>query len=239
MYSLLIIEDEIKSAELLEVMIGKLFTNINIIGKAQNVTEAINLIQNKKPQIVFLDINLNLECGFEILQKTNQEEYVFIVVSAYDDYTLQALKNSAIDYLLKPFDFDELKTAINKAISRIHQKSILKKDNFNISKLPISTLDGTFFIEIDEIIYIKADTSYSEFFLKDGTQIIASKGLSNFENVLENHHFYRIHKSYMVNLNHIIKYQKGRNGSFVMIDNSVIPIAENKKQEVLKILEFI
>ncbi len=239
MFSLLIVEDELKSAELLELMISKLYIDIEIIGKAQTVSDAVDLIQNKKPQIVFLDINLRSESGFEILKKTNQEEYEFIVVSAYDEYTLQALKNSAIDYILKPFDYDELKIAINKAINRIHQKSSLKKVNFNLSKLPISTADGTLFVEINDIIYIKADASYSEFYIKDGTKIIASKGLSNFESVLENHYFYRIHKSFMVNLKHIIKYQKGRNGSLVMIDNSVIPIAENKKQEVLKILEFI
>jgi two-component system LytT family response regulator len=239
MYSLLIIEDEVKSAELLEIMISRLFTDINIIGKVQNVKDAVDIIQSKKPQIILLDINLNSESGFEILKKTNPDEYEFIVVSAYDNYTLQALKNSAIDYILKPFDFDELKLAINKAINRIHEKSFLKKEKINVNKLPISTIDGTLFIEIENIIYIKADTSYSEFFLKDGAKIIASKSLSNYESILENHHFYRVHKSYMVNLKHIIKYLKGRNGSLVMVDNSVIPIAENKKQEVLKTLEFI
>lgn len=239
MYSLLIVEDEIKSAELLEVMINKLYTNINIIGKAQNISEAVDIIKNKGPQIVFLDINLNSESGFEILKRTNQDEYEFIVVSAYDDYTLQALKNSAIDYILKPYDNNELKAAINKAINRIHQKDIIRKERFNFNKLPISTIDGTLFIETENIIYIKADSSYSEFYLKDGTKIIASKGLSNFEALLENHHFYRVHKSYLINLKHIIKYQKGRCGSLVMIDNSVVPIAENKKHDVLKTLEFI
>jgi len=241
MIKTLIVEDNKKSAELLKSYISNLFNDLELIGIANNLNEAVNLIFQERPSLVFLDINLQEESGFDVLKKTNAEEYEIIITTAYSEYTLQAIKNSAIDYILKPYDVEELKNAVNKARKQIElKKSPHNQQNTQTDKLDdrvfISTTEGLIFIKIDEIVCISADSSYSEFHLVNGSKVVSSKRLSIYEEMLKNRLFVRVHKSYLINLKHVKKYQRGRGGYLCMTNGLIIKVGDSKKDEILKYL---
>lgn len=239
MIKALIIEDNRKSAELLKGYIDNLFSDIAIIGIASTVDEAVALIYDNKPSLVFLDINLQLESGFDVLKKTNNDDYEVIVTTAYSEYSLQAIKNSAIDYILKPYELEELKSAVNKARKQLDLKQLTRNNPSSQSvklddRIFIPTLDGLIFVVIDEIVCIVADSCYSEFHMTNGVKIVSSKGLTVYEEILKNRLFLRVHKSYLINLKHIKKYQRGRGGAVTMANGKIIKVGESKKDELLK-----
>jgi len=241
MIKTLIVEDNKKSAELLKSYISNLFNDLELIGIANNLDEAVNLIFQERPSLVFLDINLQQESGFDVLKKTNAEEYEIIITTAYSEYTLQAIKNSAIDYILKPYDIEELKNAVSKARKQIElKKSPQNQQNIQTDKLDdrvfISTTEGLIFIKIDEIVFISADSNYSEFHLVNGSKVVSSKRLSIYEEMLKNRLFVRVHKSYLINLKHVKKYQRGRGGYLCMTNGLIIKVGDSKKDEILKYL---
>lgn len=241
MIKALIIEDNKKSAELLKGYVVNLFSDVEIIGIANTVDEAVGLIYENRPSLVFLDINLQLESGFDVLKKTNNDDYEVIVTTAYSEYSLQAIKNSAVDYILKPYDVAEVKNAISKARKQLELKQLSRNvPNNQHEKLDdrifISTQDGLIFVIVDEIVCVAADSSYSEFYMTNGSRIISSKGLSVYEEILKNRFFIRVHKSYLINLKHIKKYQRGRSGCLTMVNGMVIKVGDSKKDELLKYL---
>lgn len=241
MIKALIVEDNNKSAELLKGYIVNLFNDVEIVGVANTVGDAVALIYENKPSLIFLDINLKLESGFDIIKKTNNDDYEVIVTTAYSEYSLQAIKNSAIDYILKPYDVEELKCAVGKARKQIELKQLSKSVPSNQperldDRIFIPTLDGLIFVIIDEIVCIAADSSYSEFHMANGTRIVSSKGLSAYEDILKNRLFIRVHKSYLINLKHVKKYQRGRSGCLTMVNGMVIKVGDSKKDELLKYL---
>jgi two-component system LytT family response regulator len=239
MIKALIVEDNSKSAELLKNYLCCLFSDMELIGIANDVESAVNLIYTERPSLVFLDVNLQAESGFDVLRRTNTDEFVVIVTTAYSEYSLQAIKNSAIDYILKPYDVEELKVAVNKARKQIELKRT-SQNPLNNDKLDdrifISTVDGLIFIKIDEVVCIAADTSYSEFYLADGKRIVSSKSISVYEEYLKNRLFVRVHKSYLINLKYIKSYQRGRGGHVCMSNGMHIKVGESKKDELLKYL---
>jgi two-component system, LytTR family, response regulator len=241
MIKTIIIEDNYKSSELLESHIANLFNDLKVVGCAENIDDALKLIYNEKPDLIFLDINLNTECGFDILNKTNTDEFEIIITTSYSDYAIQAIKNSAIDFILKPYEIEELKSAVNKAKKKIALKrSVLNVTNtINdklIDRIFISTINELIFIKIDEIIFVEGDSSYSEFNMIDGSKVVSSKRLAIYEELLKNHLFVRVHKSYLVNLKYIKKYQRGRGGYLSMTNGKSIKVSENKKEELMKFL---
>ncbi len=239
MIKALIIEDVKKTAELLKAMLNKLFNDLEIVGIANNVKEGVNLIHQLKPEIVFLDINLNKEIGFDVLKQTNPENYEIIVTTAHSEHAIQSIKEAAIDFLLKPYGFEELRTAVKKALKKIDLKNQLKqKTNISneINKLYVPTIEGLIFIDIAQIIFMRANEGYTEIKLLDNSRIVSSKRLIYYGEILSNKHFLRVHKSYIINLKFINKYQKGRRGCLTMVDNTIIPIAENKKSMLMNIL---
>lgn len=241
MIKTLIVEDNKKSAELLVNYISNLFSELEIVGVAKNVEEAVSLIYQHKPRIVFLDINLQEESGFDVLKRTNSDEYEVIVTTAYSEYSLQAIKASAVDYILKPYDVEELKNAVKKAKAQLELKNG-KKENIDSQSLDdrifIPTLDGLIFLMIDDIICVTADSSYSEFHTTDGKKTISSKRLSVYEDLLSPKLFVRVHKSSLVNLKHVKKYYRGRGGYLCMSNGMVINVGESKKDELLKYLKM-
>lgn len=236
MYKALIIEDEINSANVLKEMVTSIFNDIHVIGIANNRDEAIKMVHKCKPNIVFLDINLGAQSGFEVLKATNTEAFEVIVITAHSEYAIEAIKNSAVDYILKPFDFEELKEAINKAKEKLEVKQentqALEK---NADKITITNTDGIKFININDIIYIKADSCYSEFYLQNNEKEVSTKSLAYYEKLLCNHFFMRTHKSYIVNLKYVKGYSKGRSGVLYLSNGEELPISESKKQELIKI----
>ena len=241
MIKTLIVEDNRKSAELLSSYISNLFTDMQVIGIASNVDDAVTLIYKEKPSVVFLDINLQQEIGFDVLKRTNAEEYEVIVTTAFSEYSLQAIKASAVDYILKPYDVEELKNAVKKARNQLDLKRTPKSlhDTETLDdRIFVSTLEGLIFIMIDDIVCVSADASYSEFYTKDGKKVVSSKGLSNYEEILKPHLFLRVHKSYLVNLRHVVRYQRGRGGYLCLSNGMTVKDGESKKDELLKHLKI-
>jgi two-component system LytT family response regulator len=239
MIKTLIVEDNKKSAELLVSYISNLFCDLDVIGVAKNVEEAVSLIYREKPSIVFLDINLQEESGFDVLKQTNSDEYEVIITTAYSEYSLQAIKASAVDYILKPYDVEELKGAVKKAKNQLELKNG-KRDQPDSQILDdrvfISTLDGLIFLLIDDIVCISADSSYSEFHTVEGKKVVSSKSLSVYEDLLRSKLFVRVHKSSLVNLKHVKKYHRGRGGYLIMSNGMSVNVGESKKDELLRYL---
>jgi two-component system LytT family response regulator len=242
MIKVVIVEDVAKSADLLKNMIASLFdeNDVNTIGCASNIQSAVEIIQKEKPQLIFLDINLGNEIGFEILKHTNPDNFEIIVTTAHSEHALQAIKCSVADFLLKPYNFEDLRTAIAKAKERLSLKNLKKTPQLinavDSGKISISTQDGLKLIPVAEIVYVEADSNYSEFHMINKTKVVSSKSLIVYEEMLQNQNFLRTHKSYLVNMKHIVEYQKGSGGRIFMCNGAWLPVSRQKKQDVLDFL---
>lgn len=198
MITAVIVEDERLSAELLNNMLKDHCPELTIIGMAHEVEDAINLISDKKPDLVFLDIEMQTGTGFDVLQRLKNRSFKVIFTTAYDHYALKAIKFSAVDYLLKPIDILELKEAVSKIDSKIESKSEAKLDllmrnllqtkqeDFSIS---LSTLEGIEFVPIKSIIHLEANGPYTHFYFKDRMKLMISKNLKEYEMMLSEHGF--------------------------------------------------
>ncbi|MDR7131789.1 two-component system LytT family response regulator [Algoriphagus sp. 4150] len=239
----IIIEDEVRSRELLHALVTSHCSEIEVIASTGTVNEAIALIKAHEPDILFLDIELQTGTGFEILQQINGLSPAVIFTTAYEHYAIRAIKFSAVDYLLKPIDVDELKEAVTKVASRPtedHQRMLSSLlQNLHELKpqgkptLTLSLSNELEFIPIDEIIRIEAAGAYSTFYLVDGRKIIVSKNLKEYEMLLCSHFFMRIHNSHIINLNKIQRMLKTDGGYAVMSDGFPVIISPKKKDEFL------
>jgi two-component system LytT family response regulator len=239
----IIVDDEQKSQENLQGIIQEFVEEISVVACCKNVAEAIEAVKVHKPDIVFLDIQMKGETGFDLLSKIDKIDFEIIFVTAYSEYAIKAIKFSAIDYLLKPIDIEELKMAIGKVAQRRTGKILkrlgilqdhLSNAGHDNSKIALPTSDGLFFIRIQEIIYCQASSSYTIFFTTDGKQHVVCRTLKEYEELLVDHNFFRIHHSYLVNLNMIKKYVKG-DGGYVILNNDVsLDVSKRKKIDFLK-----
>ncbi|MFY8090191.1 MAG: LytR/AlgR family response regulator transcription factor [Chitinophagaceae bacterium] len=242
----IIVDDELGNIETLTSIITKYCKNIVLCGTATTNEAAEKLIFEVKPQLAFLDIQLQNETTFQLLQNLSTINFEIIFITAYNQFAINAIKFSAIDYLLKPINIDDLKLAVSKAIISIESKDAFSKINNLISNLSITqpglkkigiiTYEGMSFVEIDNIIRLKAEGSYTKFYLKNGTVELTSKNLKEYEDILPKHQFCRIHNSHLINLNFIKKYQKGRGGFVVMEDDTEIEVSHRKKTEFLQMI---
>ncbi len=244
----LIIDDENKSRRLLETLLKDFCPEISTIFQATDLINGISVIENEAPELVFLDIEMPKHSGLEILSFFDNKEVNFqiIFVTAYNQYALEAFKLSAVDYLLKPVDIDELKTAVEKAINTIQNKSInnqfedLKKafKQLSLNKLTIEVSNGILFVSHDEIYFLEADGMYTKIHLKENKTELVSKPLKHFVSQLENKViFYKPHRSYLINLKHIKSFSK-KDGFHLTMDNGkTIPIAKDKKKEFLLLIQ--
>lgn len=240
MFKVLIVEDLSNAAELLKNMLFNLFDDIQIIDIVDNVKDAAEKIYEKQTDIVFLDINLGEENGFEVLSKTNQDRFEVIITTAHAEYALKAIQNAAIDFILKPYDSQDIIRAVNRAKKnlKLKNKSAINVNDEFSPKLAISNIEGIQFIEKKRILYLKADCGYSEIKLEDLSCIVVSKPLSHFETKLEPDVFFRVHKSYLVNLQFIKKYIKGKTGYIEMCDGYQVPISIEKKKKLFDLLQL-
>jgi len=237
--SCVIIDDEFKVRELIKNIVEDNFLDIDIVGTAQSVLSGLKLINEKKPQLIFLDIELADGTGFDILENIEQTNIKIIFISAFNDYAIKAFKYSAVDYILKPINILEFIKSVNKAISSIEEKA-----NYNIlmenihadfpSKLALLVKEGIEYVDTEEIIYIVGDGRYSAIYLTNGKKYIESKVLSYFEEVLNNLLFFRIHKSYLINLKHVKAYKRTSGGQVIMSDDSAFNVSRAKKDIFLK-----
>ncbi len=244
MIKTIIIDDEKKACFYLKKLLEKNFSNIKVCGISHNIADAEKQIINHNPDLIFLDIEMPNGSGFKLLEKLDSNAISFQIVftTAYDKYAIKAIKYSALDYLLKPIDTDELQAAVERAVNKknivVNQKQIeillrnYSLSNKHFSKIAIPNNNGYKFLSPNDIYLIEADGSYSVISLTNEEKIIASKNLKYFENLLDNNIFIRIHRNYIINLNHVSEYIKGDILQIIFFNNKVVEVAYRRKKEV-------
>ncbi|MEO7308546.1 MAG: LytTR family DNA-binding domain-containing protein [Ferruginibacter sp.] len=247
--SALIIDDEFQSRKLVAKMLSLFFPEISIVNEAATIHEAVTAIKTHAPQLVFLDIQLHQENGFDLLDKIADPDFGLIFITAYNEFAIKAFRYNALDYLMKPLDTEEFQAAVIKALKQIslaHKNSaeqigLLKQQWDNPKKLPdrvvIPTTEGYMVIPVQDIFYCHANSNYTEFYLTDKTKLISSYTMGQYEEILSDHNFFRIHRSYMVNLAYIKMYKKGDGGTVVMNDGQEIEVSRSNKGAFMKLFK--
>jgi two-component system, LytTR family, response regulator len=246
-YKAIIIDDELRARTLLSAMVKEYAPNIAVVAECEDLPNGVKAIKKHKPDLIFLDIEMPGHSGLELLDFFNEEEIDFKIIftTAYSEYAIKAFKLSAIDYILKPIDAGELQLGIKKfeksrttlADLNVLRHNIQNSDSKRIA-LPIGS--SVRFIDLDTVLYFKADSSYTELFFADETKLVASRTLKNFEDVLDkNFAFFRCHKSYIVNTNFITDYTKGDGGYLSMKNNISIPISSEKTSELFEKMKLV
>jgi two-component system LytT family response regulator len=240
-----IIDDEKDSRQILANYLQKYCTDIKVCGFGESVSTGIDAIREHKPDIVFLDIEMPYGNGFDLLDKIGNIDFETIFVTAFDNYAIQALNQSAAYYLLKPIDIEEL----IKAVDKIRQERVKENyqqharvliDNIKIpsqQKIMLPTLEGFEIVPVNSIIYCEAADNFTRFHFDSGTPLLICRTLKYFEDVLQEHRFLRIHRSYLINPDFVIRYSKGKGGYVTMKNQQELEISPNKKKEFLDLFQ--
>ena len=234
----IIVEDEETSREILRNYLVKYCPNVTLTGEASNVEEALALIRNNELDLVFLDVEMPYGNAFDLLDKVGDRQFETVFVTAYNHYAMDALNAHASYYLLKPISIDKLIEAVDyvseiKNKENLLQNSVLTPLNSQVSgKITIPLQQGFEVLEIADILYCQADDNYTHIFLKQGKKLV-SKTLKYFEDLLAENGFARVHKSYLVNVNCIVEYRKGKGGSVVLSSGKQIMVSPARKKDLL------
>lgn len=245
MIKALIIDDEIAAANVLQLMIERHIPAITDIRIATRIAEAENLVRVFEPHVVFQDIVMPEKNGFEFLSGLTHIGFDIIFTTAYNEYAIKAIRFSALDYLLKPINADELKAAVERFFAKRNQQMLseslvknlisnLEKKNEREFKLALPTVNGAIFFSTAEIIRLEGEGNYTQFFLSGNRKYLSSKTMKEYEDILVQHRFIRIHKSHLVNRAFIDRYR--HEGSVLMKDNTVLPVSRQRKSEVAAVL---
>jgi two-component system LytT family response regulator len=234
----ILVEDEENSKEILRNYLSKYCPNVQLMGEASNVDEALVLIRNHDLDLVFLDVEMPYGNAFDLLDKVGDRRFETIFVTAYNHYAMDALNAHASFYLLKPISIDKLIEAVDyvteiKEKENSLQNTVLRPMKAQVTgKITIPLQNGFEVLQIEDILYCQADDNYTNIFLKDKKRLV-SKTLKYFEEVLNGSGFARVHKSYLVNVNAITEYKKGKGGSLVLSNGKQIMVSPSKKKELL------
>lgn len=237
-----LIDDEVNNLENLQYLLQQHCSGVEIAGRASSADEGIQLIKEVDPDLVLLDIQMPVKSGFDLLKSFDTVSFEVIFVTAYDQYGIQAIKFSALDYLLKPVDTDDLKQAIDKAKQRI----TLKQQNSNISNLiaylqkpqqespriALPNLLQTRYVKVNEIVRCEASDNYTHFFLENGEKILVSRTLKEYAELLKPYSFQRTHQSHLVNMHYVKSFLKEDGGTLLLQDNTKIPISRQHLEAV-------
>jgi two-component system LytT family response regulator len=238
----IIVDDELKSRESLKILIEDFCTGVTVDAVCQNIAEAVKAIDELKPDLVFLDIQLQRETGFDLLTKFQDFDFEVIFTTAHAEYAIKAFKFSAIDYLLKPIDVAELQLGIDK-VAKSRSNNIAARlnqlmQNLRVGsgenyKLALPTSDGLVFVKVNDILYCEASSNYTEIIMSDSRKYIVSRTLKEYDDMLGEQNFFRIHHSYLINLNGIKKYVRGDGGYVVMNNDTSLQVSKRKKEGFL------
>jgi two-component system LytT family response regulator len=246
----ILVDDDFKAIENLKFLIADYCPNINVVGEANNLSDAAEKVRKLKPQLVFLDMQLGNEKGFDLFDHIDLSNCKIVVASAFEDFALKAFQFSAIDYLLKPIQPDLLQAAAAKVEQELAQNDTVNRINSIIDsialgstteptsqKVAIPTVFGSTFIDYTDIIRCEADKNYTRIYMLKGKPIMSSKNLSEIQLLLPGSIFLRVHHSHVINMNHMEEYHKGKQGYVVMSDTSTVQISQNKKADFIKRLK--
>lgn len=253
MITAILIDDDSNLRNGMKTMLSRYAADIVIVGEADDVQTGIDAIADLKPQVVFLDIQLSDGTGFDILeqlaQRNGKSSFHIVFITAHEQYAIKAFRFSALDFLLKPVDPEELQKVIVKI------KNVLEKtDNYahidlllenirkkvdNFKRIALSTSDGIHLFEISDIIRCESEDNYTKFFIKNHKPVLISKTLKEYEDLLGEHGFERIHQSHLINLSYLKSYIRKDGGYVVMADNSNLPISHRKKERLQELLKTL
>lgn len=247
MIKAVIIEDEKKSAEVLMRLLQKNCPEINVTGIAENVKEGINLVSKLKPELIFLDVMLPDGNGFDVLEKTSDLTFDVIFTTALEKFAVKAIKYSALDYLLKPIDAEELKIAVGKVLQRnkkiSNEKNLrfllenVRQNENQYSKITLPTGHAYEIVFIKDIVRCEANDNYTNVYLAGGKKFLVSGTLKHYEELLPEKDFMRAHHSHLINISHMLRFLKEDGGYAVMSDGSKVEISRRKKDDFLKRLK--
>lgn len=241
----ILVDDELSSLQNLQQKLAEFCPDVEIVAQTQKPEDAILLVQQHKPDVLFLDIEMPRMNGFRLLDELGELNCEIIFTTAYNHYAVDAIRISAFDYLTKPIAIKDLQNAVERLSQTKTQhtkeridilRSSLTENKNPDDKIAINTYEGIEFIEIRHILRIESSSNYCKIFLTDGKNILVTKLLKDFEDMLLPYHFYRIHHSHLINLNYIKKYLKGDGGQVIMQNDEVIDVSRRKKEEFLKML---
>jgi two-component system LytT family response regulator len=245
MKKVLIIDDEKRIRDFVKRMIDSFNLDVEVFTDGENVETGIESITRIQPDIVFLDIQMPDGTGFDLLGRVTDKKFELIFITAFQEYAIMAIKFSALDYILKPIDEEELKTALQNAIDTVDFKkedSQFEALTHNLQtnqkrKLVLKTQESVHVVDLSEIIRCESDKNYTFFYLNSGKKILVSRTLKDFETLLSNHGFFRVQQSHLINLEYIERYDKHEGGSVIMRDGSAVPLSPAKKDQFFIMLE--
>jgi two-component system LytT family response regulator len=250
-----IVDDESDSRELIKFLLKSKFPQIQIVGESPTVMDSIEFLKKNTIDVLFLDIHLDGATGFEVLQNIEINNINIIFITAYSQFAIEAIKNNALDYILKPIDREEFDEAVQKAILKKNEN--LKKQlnelltnsaqldrkeensktrSVKLNKIVLLVGNKYELVDFDNIIRLKSDNNYTMFFLKDNRNILTSKPLKYYEELLPENKFVRTHQSHLVNVDYIKEFEKGKHAVLTMFDGSSIEVSNARKEEIFRLL---
>lgn len=241
-----IIDDQKDIRDTNRTLLHNNFPDVEVVGEADGVDSGIELIQKTDPDIVLLDIEIKGGTGFNILQKVRPYNFMVIFITAFDEFAIKAIKFSALDYILKPVNETEFCTAIESAISTYERNKVELQvqnlldhveDKGKNRKIILRTMESIYLVNLEDIVYCESDNSYTTFHLTDKKEILVSRGIKEYEQMLSHYRFFRPHQRYLVNLNHVERIDKNDGGSIILKNKSTIPISHRRKQALMDILK--
>ena len=245
MIKAIIIDDEQDCIHSLEFELREHCKNIDVVKTCMNAKEGIKAIHKYDPNVVFLDIDMPVINGFELLELISDINFEIIFTTAHDKFAVQAFKVCALDYLLKPIDPVDLVKAVHK-LQESQEKKTKNQVQFllqhldeleqnNVKRIALPTMEGLQFIYLNDILYCESDGAYSLLHFTQEKKLLISKSLRYLEEILCEYHFFRVHKSFIVNLNYVVKYTRGAGGSLTMNNGAEIRVSRSKKEELLSL----
>jgi two-component system LytT family response regulator len=244
-----VVDDEYQSRLVIVKMLSQFFSDIQIVGQASTVAEAVAGIGQLEPDVVFLDVQIVSETGFDVLDQLNTIDFEVIFTTAYQEYAVKAFRYSAIDYLIKPINPNELETAMQRAIRNVRLQQSSTTEQIKIlqqqldpaqkftDKIAVPTPEGLLFVSTGDVIYCQGQSNYTEIFLVNGQKLTSSHTLKLYEEMLSGPNFFRAHKSFLINLQHIEMYRRGEGGTAVMSNGREIEIARRNKTGFLNLFK--
>jgi two-component system LytT family response regulator len=243
----IIVDDEARARRILETLLREYCPGLEVVGHAGSVPEAVREIEAHRPHLVFLDIEMPGDLGFALFDHFSEPDFHVVFTTAYQQYAIQAIKVSALDYLLKPIEIDQLVRAVEKARVQVNSKLLFQqlqafRMNLNeqrqVSRLALPLADGMVFVNVANILYLKADGSYTHV-VTDTNKVLVSKKLGEFEELERHSDFFRTHRSYLVNLRQLERFIKNDGGYLLMRNGDTVELSRNRKEEILEAIKYL
>jgi two-component system LytT family response regulator len=238
----IIIDDEPNNIENLQAILHTYCTEIEVVAIANNADEGIAVIKALQPDLLFLDIQMPVKSGFDVLKALDKIDFEIIFITAYDQYGIQAIKFSALDYLLKPIDINELKLSVEKARQKISAKQnnnnidnllkYIRSGHNDVPKIALPTLHEIMYVKVSDIVRCEASDNYTIFYLESGEKVLVCKTLKEFSELLKSYNFIRTHQSHLINLHFVKSYLKEDGGALLLTDKTKIPVSRQNRDLV-------